>query len=307
MFPIPVIVVAGAILGAILTDNEENEQKIRDAYSDGCRAGANKCKEKIADILANSTDKLRVTGVILLYYVANIDGEISMEERIIISEQFGDWNSEANKKIFTVSEINDLQAIFNGTYSFKSLKEKYLDILDLENILVLNKLVKELINCDGVITEKEKNFLDIEWREYIVSRQNNIEHNYGSNDKCENTSDYYNKCSCSNLENETNLLLEKSEYNCAVCHKELTRFIEDDNGYRYCSEECYRETWPKCATCGQPMNEWTEDAKTGKKYCSEECYREIWPKCAVCSKPINRWIEDLSTGKIYCKDCYSQR
>lgn len=90
---------------------------------------------------------------------------------------------------------------------------------------------------------------------------------------------------------------------CKECGKELTKYIEDDNGHRYCSKNCYNENLPKCSICKKRMERWLI-SETGEKYCSENCYENILPKCNICKKPMKKWISD-DNGKKYCSDiCY---
>lgn len=92
---------------------------------------------------------------------------------------------------------------------------------------------------------------------------------------------------------------------CDICGKKLSRYIQDESGNCYCSEECYESTLPKCAVCGKPMKQWTE-SEDGKKYCSQECYKQSWNKCELCDKPMDHWIES-EYGKKYCSnECYKQ-
>lgn len=89
-------------------------------------------------------------------------------------------------------------------------------------------------------------------------------------------------------------------YICKVCGKESNTGVQDQAGNIYCSEACFRRTWPKCANCGKPMNSWIESE--GKKYCGEDCLKTTYPCCSVCGKPMSNWIE--SGGKKYCgEDC----
>ena len=92
---------------------------------------------------------------------------------------------------------------------------------------------------------------------------------------------------------------------CCICNKELSRWIESE-GKKYCSDECFKKSWPKCACCGKPMQQWLS-YPGGKKFCSEECAKKtVWPKCHVCGKRMDRWQED-EHGHKYCSEaCFSQ-
>lgn len=86
---------------------------------------------------------------------------------------------------------------------------------------------------------------------------------------------------------------------CSVCNKSIQQWLEDSNGRKFCSEECFQETLPKCHACGKSLNQWIENEK-GMKFCSENCARTAWPKCATCGQPMNQWIE--IEGKCFCSE-----
>ena len=137
----------------------------------------------------------------------------------------------------------------------------------------------------------------------------------GMFDYLENTSGNIKCCNCGKKIIEQGLIDTQGHYycsdecfkatwpKCAVCGKPMKQWMEAPNGKKYCSEECYSETWPKCAACGKPMKQWIE-SKDGKKYCSEECVDQVLPRCEVCGKKIKQWIESKE-GKKYCsEECF---
>lgn len=88
--------------------------------------------------------------------------------------------------------------------------------------------------------------------------------------------------------------------NCSVCRKSLPNYLQDDAGRVFCSEACFETTFPKCASCGKPMRQWTESSDSGRKYCSESCFQSEFPTCASCGKRMKQWTVSQDSGKKYC-------
>ena len=93
--------------------------------------------------------------------------------------------------------------------------------------------------------------------------------------------------------------------NCHICKKSMDKWIESEKGEKFCSDECFKETWPKCHACQSPMQQWQEN-ENGLKFCSDSCSMTAWPKCSICSKHMDQWITD-EDGNKFCSDkCFSQ-
>lgn len=93
---------------------------------------------------------------------------------------------------------------------------------------------------------------------------------------------------------------------CNSCGKRIEQWIESEKGEKYCCEKCYESSLPKCFICGQPMKQWTENDK-GQKFCSDKCYQTTWYKCSVCGKPMDKWVVDRE-GDKYCSDvCFESK
>lgn len=92
---------------------------------------------------------------------------------------------------------------------------------------------------------------------------------------------------------------------CTTCHKPMNQWITDERGKQFCSESCFSQTFPSCDCCGKKMKQWTT-YENGKKYCSEQCAKQSWHKCSICSTPMNQWITD-ERGREFCSErCHSQ-
>lgn len=90
---------------------------------------------------------------------------------------------------------------------------------------------------------------------------------------------------------------------CYNCGKILHEYFEE-NGHNYCPV-CIQNFWPKCSICGRSMNRWIE-SENGKKYCSDECREKDLPHCCICGKPVTEWITD-EDGNIFCSEaCFEQ-
>lgn len=92
---------------------------------------------------------------------------------------------------------------------------------------------------------------------------------------------------------------------CSVCNINIDQWIESDSGQKFCSEECFKETWPKCHACQSPMQQWQEN-ESGKKFCSDSCSMTAWPKCSICSKPMDQWHTNEDGNKFCSDECFSQ-
>ena len=95
---------------------------------------------------------------------------------------------------------------------------------------------------------------------------------------------------------------------CATCGKSIADgkglkggFVQAKGKY-YCSDECFQKSLPLCAVCGKPVQKGLRDQQNPDKlYCSQECYRTTLPKCALCGATMQSWIE--IEGAKYCSQC----
>jgi hypothetical protein len=100
---------------------------------------------------------------------------------------------------------------------------------------------------------------------------------------------------------------------CAVCRKWIKAndsYIEHE-GKIYCSQKCFAQAMPKCATCGRSIAggkglEGSYIYTKDKYYCSDECFQKSLPLCVVCGKRAQGGLRDQQNpDKFYCsQECY---
>jgi hypothetical protein len=95
---------------------------------------------------------------------------------------------------------------------------------------------------------------------------------------------------------------------CATCGKSIAEGKGLAGGYvytkdkYYCSEECFQKSLPLCAVCHKPAKAYLRSKEDpAKVYCSQECYRTTLPKCALCGATMQSWTE--IEGKKFCENC----
>jgi hypothetical protein len=73
-------------------------------------------------------------------------------------------------------------------------------------------------------------------------------------------------------------------------------------GRKYCDEDCFEKSLPKCAVCGNPVKQGI--LQDGKSYCSEECVKTTWNKCSSCGKKVSSGYHfGNRSGAFYCEAC----
>ncbi|MBI5805472.1 hypothetical protein HZA73_05455 [candidate division TA06 bacterium] len=95
---------------------------------------------------------------------------------------------------------------------------------------------------------------------------------------------------------------------CATCGKSIAEGKGLAGGYvytkdkHYCSDECFQKSLPACAVCGKRTQGGLRDQQDKSKfYCSQECYRTTLPKCALCGDVMQAWTE--IEGAKFCNHC----
>ena len=90
---------------------------------------------------------------------------------------------------------------------------------------------------------------------------------------------------------------------CKVCGNSMVFHFEGNN---YCSEICAtKDLFGECHHCKNPLSEEWIELRDGKKFCSDECYQTTLPKCIACGNPMDSWI--VVEGSSYCNnDCLSR-
>jgi hypothetical protein len=95
---------------------------------------------------------------------------------------------------------------------------------------------------------------------------------------------------------------------CATCGKSIADgkglaggYVSTKDKY-YCSEECFQNSLPLCAVCGKRSQGGLRDQQDKSKlYCSQECYRTTLPNCARCGAIMQSWTE--IEGAKFCSQC----
>jgi hypothetical protein len=95
---------------------------------------------------------------------------------------------------------------------------------------------------------------------------------------------------------------------CATCGKSIADgkglkggFVSTKDKY-YCSDDCFKNSLPLCAVCGKRSQGGLRDQQDKSKlYCSQECYRTTLPKCALCKATMQSWTE--IEGAKFCGQC----
>lgn len=157
---------AGTAAGVIANGREEDElrEQHEEGFKDGIKKGNIETAKKMADML-EQRDALKIGVFALAFYVAKRDGEFSEEEQNTIEKQLGRPDGIANKEIADV-----LRVIFEHTPTFNEITEKYLNKFALSELEIVDDFIKNIIQADGIISQKEIEFLDYEWVPYMKIR-----------------------------------------------------------------------------------------------------------------------------------------
>ena len=150
----------GAAAGAAMNDMEKDEKREcrkaghRDGYRKGRIDALNSLKEKMIE-----NNKLKLGVFALSYYVANLDGDFSVEEQTEIEKAIGrpdySWSDPSIKEQY--------QHILQGNLSFSDIVIKYLCNIDADTLADIDEVINGIVNADGVISPEEKRFLNGEW------------------------------------------------------------------------------------------------------------------------------------------------
>ncbi|WP_317423715.1 hypothetical protein, partial [uncultured Acidaminococcus sp.] len=90
-------------------------------------------------------------------YVANLDHNLSPEERELLFKYVG---RDSYNKNYAIESCN----------SFKDICDKYLDKLSLQELDDISRKIREIIQADGIVSLEEENFLRKEWLPYLKKR-----------------------------------------------------------------------------------------------------------------------------------------
>jgi len=98
---------------------------------------------------------------------------------------------------------------------------------------------------------------------------------------------------------------EKSLPKCIICGKPVNGGIIDTHGKIFCDDKCFEKSLPTCSVCGKPIYDGFH-SQDDKYFCSKMCYEKTLPHCNTCKKPMYSWIE-TADGRLFCNDtCKSQ-
>lgn len=100
---------------------------------------------------------LQLAILALIKYVANVDSEVSAEEKIYI-DKFADKICYLNPDMQV--QVNK---ILLGDLNFDELTKKYLLNIDKETFKLLDDYVMLMVNADNKVSDKEEQFLRSEW------------------------------------------------------------------------------------------------------------------------------------------------
>lgn len=277
-----------------------------EAFEDGMRAGGIEVKKKLATELEKSENGI-VGAYALAVYIANLDGQITEAEAIELDRVAGDLSKYWQRE----GLINKLKAVYDEKPSFKMICKRYFSNISQKALNDLNVMVLEILNAeeraDG---SSEDMFYNDVWLPFFSSG-GNMNHSYSQEEfrlpKCSICGDAMKSWREDNEGNKycSEECFKETWPKCAICGRPMQRWIESE-GKKYCNDECYKLTWPKCVVCGKHINEWLTDSE-GNKYCSERCHKQSWPKCYVCGRPMNQWLIGANGKKYCCESCYDKK
>lgn len=161
----------GGVVGMAESDVEEEERRSERkivheaAFNDGVKKGTDKTAKKFAAILEKE-DNYRIGIFALGMCIAAKDDDIADEEIEEIERYLGRPDNELNHNI-----AEELEDICNNIPEFYEVKSKYLEQFSNDDLKNLNDFVNAIIEADGIVSPKEKEFLAYQWRPYLTSRK----------------------------------------------------------------------------------------------------------------------------------------
>jgi len=112
--------------------------------------------------LLEKNEKLRFGMFAMALFIARLDGEDDTELDYIEAclENEGTVREEVKY---------ELQVISSSKYSFYEIRDKYLNDVTVDEILYVDKVIKGVIDADGTVSEKERQFYITTWQPYLRS------------------------------------------------------------------------------------------------------------------------------------------
>lgn len=139
--------------------DEAEERGRRQGFGQGFREGKIKAAEEFQKMLAENENLLFGTFAMALY-VARLDGE-AKEETAYIEECLG------HEQLRSEEIRHEIQNIYKNTYNFYEIRARYLDKASLKEIMVVDEVIKGVMDADGTVSEKEKQFYVTTWQPYV--------------------------------------------------------------------------------------------------------------------------------------------
>ena len=133
----------------------------RQGFKHGFAEGKIKAAEEFQEMLEENENLL--FGVFAMgVYVARLDGEAD-EEMAFIENFIG------HEKLRSEGIRNEIQTINAHKYTFYEIKVRYLDKVSVSEIEVFDEIITGVMNADGTISEKERQFYETTWKPYVRS------------------------------------------------------------------------------------------------------------------------------------------
>ena len=161
----------GSVVGMAESDEEEEERRSERktvheaAFNGGVKKGTDATKKKFEAILEKENN-YRIGIFALGMCVAAKDDDIAAEELEEIERYLGRPDNELNHNI-----AEELENICDNIPEFYEVKSKYLEQFSNDDLKNLNDFVHAIIEADGIISDKEHDFLVYQWNPYLVSRK----------------------------------------------------------------------------------------------------------------------------------------
>ena len=156
--------VAGTALGYGYFESklDEAESKGRgQGYKHGFKEGKMKAAKDL-QVLLEKNENLLLGIFAISLYVARLDGEDEAELEYIA-------NCLGHEQLRSEAVKYEIQTIYDKKYNFYHIKTKYLDKVSKEELQYVDEVISGVMNADGDISEKEKEFYEKVWKPYLYN------------------------------------------------------------------------------------------------------------------------------------------
>ena len=144
----------------------------REKFEQGVRHGVKKGNIETAKKFAERMeyeDGLKAAALAVAVYVANLDGKINEDEVAVVESALGAADSQFANDNLKEKFAKALDEV-NAGMDFNTIKTKYLDLLAVIDLKLIDELVKEVIEADDDVSCQETDFLQNEWNVYLKKR-----------------------------------------------------------------------------------------------------------------------------------------